>query len=521
MSSRHKGSLLGEPLNMPTSLWSTTAQAGPTSEHLVGNEVADVIIVGAGFTGLTAAIHLAEAGLSCVVLEAAEPGWGASGRNNGQVIAGLKQDPEVIEDLYPGEQGRKLVQFGSHAPAEVWKLVERHSISCAPNHQGWIQPAYTAAGTEAVRLRHAAWRQRGVDVQLLEGTYLHQLLGTTKYNLGWLDPRGGSVQPLSYARGLAKVAAALGVRVFGSAKVDDLCACTGKWTASVGRHKVTGRHVLVATGAYADQLVPKLRTSFVPVRTAQVATRPLSEAMRQVILPNGHVSSDTRQLLTSFRLSPDGRLVMGGSGATAGLDHSAIVPYLHKAGQELFGHLGRLEWEFQWSGYFAVTTDHLPHVHEPERNLHISVGCNGRESPSRPRWEFRLPIESLGPLLRNWQFLFRRLEPYISICFAGLVSKRQRPSSGFRIDGVRRAWILQLHHGSNGGKNPEPHVEFVLCVYEATLLLWPFHPFRKHRGSEHVLYEISYVLLHRRRASGAYGPYGLGRNESSRLAVAY
>ncbi|WP_447795526.1 NAD(P)/FAD-dependent oxidoreductase [Pseudomonas farris] len=363
---------------MPGSLWSTTAQAGPPSEHLIRSEAADVIIVGAGFTGLAAAIHLAEAGLSCMVLEAAEPGWGASGRNNGQVIAGLKQDPEVIEGLYPGERGRTLVQFGGDAPAEVWKLVDRYSINCAPNHQGWIQPAYTAAGSAVVRSRHSAWRQRGVDAKLLEGVHLHQLLGTTKYSLGWLDPRGGSVQPLSYARGLAKVAVALGVRVYGSAKVDDLRVCKGGWNASVGQHKVTGRHVLVATGAYAERLVPKLRTSFVPVRTAQVATRPLPDSMREVILPKGQVSSDTRQLLTSFRLSPDGRLVMGGSGATAGLDHSAIVPYLHKAGQELFGHIGRLEWEFQWSGFFAVTTDHLPHVHEPERNLHISVGCNGR-----------------------------------------------------------------------------------------------------------------------------------------------
>ncbi|NWD26360.1 FAD-dependent oxidoreductase [Pseudomonas yamanorum] len=378
MSRRLDASLLGESLRMPTSLWSATAIDGPSLQPLDRNEVADVIVVGAGFTGLSAAIHLAEAGLSCIVLDAAEPGWGASGRNNGQVIAGLKQDPDIIEQVYPGEQGRKLVQFGSEAPAQVWDLIDRYQIDCAPNHRGWIQPAFTRAGFAAVKARCETWRQRGIDTRLLEGTELHQLLGTRKYSLGWLDPRGGSIQPLSYARGLASVAVSLGVRIYAPSKVDGLNRTENGWRAACGQFQVKGRHVLVATGAYAERLVPKLRTSFVPVRTAQVATRPLPEAMRNAILPQGHVSSDTRQLLTSFRLSPDGRLVMGGSGATAGLDHSAIVPYLHKAGEELFGHLGRIEWDFQWSGFFAVTTDHLPHVHEPETNLHVSVGCNGR-----------------------------------------------------------------------------------------------------------------------------------------------
>ncbi|NBA96561.1 FAD-binding oxidoreductase [Pseudomonas sp. R5(2019)] len=378
MSSRRQASLLGESLRMPSSLWSATAIAGPTLKPLERSETADVIIVGAGYTGLSAAIHLAEAGLSCVVLDAAEPGWGASGRNNGQVIAGLKQDPEVIERLYPGEQGRKLVQFGSEAPTQVWELIKRHGIDCAANHRGWIQPAFTRTGFATVKARCEAWRQRGIHTRMLEGNELHILLGTNQYSLGWLDPRGGSVQPLSYARGLAQVAINLGVKIYAPSKVESLRSKDDQWIAETGQARVTGKHVLVATGAYAERLVPKLRTSFVPVRTAQVATRPLPDAMRKVILPKGHVSSDTRQLLTSFRLSPDGRLVMGGSGATAGLDHSAIVPYLHKAGEELFGHLGRLEWDFQWSGYFAVTTDHLPHVHEPERNLHISVGCNGR-----------------------------------------------------------------------------------------------------------------------------------------------
>ncbi|MGK0149637.1 NAD(P)/FAD-dependent oxidoreductase [Pseudomonas putida] len=370
--------LLGESLSLPTSLWAASGIAAPALSFGQGGEKADVVIIGAGFTGLTAAIHLAEVGLRCVVLDAAQPGWGASGRNNGQVIAGLKLDPDVIEQIYPGEAGRKLVQFGSDAPAEVWHLIQRFGIDCDCNHRGWIQPAFTRAGIAQVKARHEAWRQRGVDTQWLEGSELHALLGTRKYGVGWFDPRGGSIQPLSYARGLARVAIGLGVRIMAPAKVEKLSLEARQWVARAGDVQVFASHAVVATGAYAEHLVPGLRTSFVPVRTAQVATRPLPDTLRRAILPRGQVSSDTRQLLTSFRLSPDGRLVMGGSGATAGLDHRGIVPYLHRAGQELFGHLGQLEWEYHWSGYFAVTSDHLPHIHEPAPKLQVAVGCNGR-----------------------------------------------------------------------------------------------------------------------------------------------
>lgn len=378
MATRHGQTLLGEPLRLPSSLWAETAIAAPEMTELSRNEAADVLIIGAGFTGLCAAIRLAEQGRSCVVLDAAEPGWGASGRNNGQVIAGLKQDPDVIERMFPGEFGRKLVQFGDEAPREVFSLIARYGIDCGARQRGWIQPAFSRAGMKAVQARCEAWRQRGVAAQMLDGEHLHRLLGTTKYNLGWLDPRGGSVQPLSYARGLARTALALGVRIYAPNKVESLLESSGQWLANTANGQARGKQVIVATGAYAERLVPGLRTSFVPVRTAQVATRPLPPEMKARILPEGQVASDARQLLTSFRLSPDGCLVMGGAGATAGLDHSGIVPYLQRAGEELFGSLGRLVWAYQWSGYFAVTTDHLPHVHEPANNLHIAVGCNGR-----------------------------------------------------------------------------------------------------------------------------------------------
>jgi len=377
-NSKEKSSLIGERLEIPASLWAATAIPGATLMPLRDNVSADVAIIGAGFTGLSAAIELAELGLSSVVIEAGEPGWGASGRNNGQVIAGLKQDPNIVESVWPGKTGERLVRFGSEAPGKVFDLIHRHGIDCAAVNKGWIQPAYTRKGEAAVLRRAKAWREREIDTQIIEGSALHDLLGTRKYHIGWLDPRGGSVQPLSYARGLAHAAVTLGVRVFDRTISTGIVHTPAGFEVSTGEGMVKAKHVIVATGAYAETLVPGLRRSFVPVRTAQVATRKLCEAMRSAILPMGYVASDTRELLTSFRLSPDGRLVMGGSGATAGLSHAGVVPHLHKAGVDLFGHLGKLEWEFAWSGYFAVTTDHLPHVHEPMPNLHVAAGCNGR-----------------------------------------------------------------------------------------------------------------------------------------------
>ncbi|MDP9651228.1 NAD(P)/FAD-dependent oxidoreductase [Paraburkholderia caledonica] len=370
--------LAGEALRFPRSLWVETVARIPMCEPLRGSLDVDVAIVGAGFTGLSTAIHLAERGISSIVLDAAQPGWGASGRNNGQVIAGLKQDPDVVQSIWPGAEGRKLIDFASEAPSRVFDLIRRFGIDCSATNAGWIQPAYNETGRRAIIRRFNAWRSLGVDATLIHGTELSDLLGTNRYVLGWMDPRGGSVHPLSYVRGLNQVALSLGVRVFGDTKVERVMRVGEQYIVMCPEGSVTARHVVIATAAYSEDIVPGLKQSFVAVRTAQVATRPLSPNMRDKILPGGHVASDTRQLLTSFRQSPDGRLVMGGAGATAGVNHAGIVPYLRAAGEDLFGSLGKLHWEFEWSGYFAVTTDHLPHIHEPTPNMVVAVGCNGR-----------------------------------------------------------------------------------------------------------------------------------------------
>lgn len=378
MPVRRDSHLMGEPLAMPDSLWAATAIPAPATHSLKGTVAADVAILGAGFTGLAAALALAENGRSVVVVDAAEPGWGASGRNNGQIIPGLKLDPDEVVARCGERIGERLVQWSGEAPARTFALIERHKIPCNPVRAGWIQPAYTERDIAIITHRHGQWRRRGVNAVMLDRGQLPAMLGTPAFFGAWLDPRGGTIHPLNYARGLARVAMDGGAQLFARAKVDRLQRVGEAWRLETADGRVEARQVIVATNAYTEDLVPGLRRSIVPLRTAQVATRPLPDSIRKTILPGRQGASDTRRLLTSFRLSTDGRLMMGGSGATGGAHTPALLHHLHRSAKELFAHLGPLEWEYGWSGYLALTPDHLPHIHEPARGMVVALGCNGR-----------------------------------------------------------------------------------------------------------------------------------------------
>lgn len=370
--------LAGETPQLPETVWRLSAPPLLACPPLRGKAQADVAIVGGGFTGQMAAITLREAGRSVVLVDAAEPGWGASGRNNGQVIPGFKWDPDEIVARF-GADAESLVAFGGEAPGLVFDTIARYGIDCSPVRKGWIQPAYTDIGAQRIASRCAQWSRRGAPVEMLAARELPSLLGTPIFQAGWIDRRGGSINPLAYARGLAKTAVALGAAVHAHTTATTLRRVGAKWLIECeGGASIEAPQVIVATAAYADDMVPGLRKAMVPVRTAQVATAPLPAEMLKTILPGGHCASDTRRLLTSFRLSPDRRLVMGGSGATATLDHSSIVPRLHAAAAQMWGHLGPLPWEYAWSGFFAVTNDHMPHIHETADGVVCALGCNGR-----------------------------------------------------------------------------------------------------------------------------------------------
>jgi glycine/D-amino acid oxidase-like deaminating enzyme len=361
------------------SLWSATAEEpAPPAPRLQGRAKADVAIVGAGFTGLSAALHLAEAGVDALVLEAEEPGFGASGRNGGQVIPGLKFDPDTLVALLGRERGERLVEIAGGAAEFSFGLIERHAIRCAPVRKGWIQGAHAPSILDTARRRVEQWGRRGAPVRFLDRDEVAELTGTERYCGGWLDERGGTIQPLSYARGLARAALAAGARIHGKSPALRLAREGSGWRLETPSGSVAAERVLIATNGYTGDLWPGLKQSLVPVNSFQVATRPLSDNLRATILPGGQPVSDTRRLLRYFRLDPQGRLMMGGRGASYGEGRSALYERLRRAALWLFPQLDGLEWEFYWSGRVALTADHLPHIHEPAPGVTAALGYNGR-----------------------------------------------------------------------------------------------------------------------------------------------
>ncbi len=370
--------LAGEEPKLPESLWARISLPPVAAPSLAGEIRVDVVVIGGGFAGCAAALALAEAGQRVAILEAAEPGWGASGRNNGQVIPGLKFDPDELVRRFGAERGGRLAAWAGALPDRVFALVARHAIDCDPVRSGWIQPAYTRRSLATIESRCAQWAAREAPVRMLAAEEVEPMLGTPRFVGAWIDRRGGTINPLSYARGLAAAAQRAGVALHARTPALSMARDGGGWVVQTPAGSVRAGRVFVATAAYADDLVPGLRRSTVPVRTAQVATAPLSEVALRTILPGRQGASDTRRLLTSFRISPDLRLMMGGAWATGGLDDRHLLAHLHRAGADLFGHLGPLRWEFGWSGFFPVTDDHLPHVHESADGITCALGCNGR-----------------------------------------------------------------------------------------------------------------------------------------------
>lgn len=360
------------------SLWAATAPPGPACAALSGAQRAQVAIIGAGYTGLAAALHLAEAGRDVLVIDAADVGERASGLNGGQVIAGVKHDPDVLEAMFGPDAGGRFAATAGAAPDKVFDLIARHGIACDAVRTGWIQPATSAAALDMLARRAGQWQRRGAAVTVLTREDVARLTGSTRYCGGYLDRRGGSVQPLAYVRGLAHAVLRAGGRIATRSPALRLARTGADWAIETPAGSVTAPQVIVATDAYTDKVSDALRRTMVTVPSFQVATVPLPEALRRSILPEGQSASDTWHLLRYFRLGPGGRLVLGTRGTFAATPTLRHVRYHYRSVAEIFPQLADVQFEFHWGGMVAMTRDHLPHLHEPVPGLLAGLGYNGR-----------------------------------------------------------------------------------------------------------------------------------------------
>ncbi|WP_316247489.1 Gamma-glutamylputrescine oxidoreductase [Roseobacter fucihabitans] len=363
---------------LAASLWAATANDAPDRPALHGGAEADVVVIGAGFTGLSAALHLAEAGKCVIVLEAETPGWGASGRNGGQVNPGLKADPDQTEAEHRRDIGGRMVAASAVAGDLVFGLIKKYGIDCDANRCGWVRSATSASTLAALSETGRQWRARGHAVDEIDADEMARLLGVRHYVGGLIDRRGGNLHPLNYALGLAAAAERAGAKIHGQSRVKQMNSDADSITVTTDTGSVTAGKALICTNAYTGPLADPLGQTVVPVTSVQVATEPLSDNVAHSILPEGHSPSDTRRLLVYFRKDAHGRFIMGGRGALSDKHVLDRQQALRDVALDLYPQLDDAKWRYAWGGDVALTRSHAPGLHKIAPNAMAGIGFNGR-----------------------------------------------------------------------------------------------------------------------------------------------
>ncbi|MDP9840360.1 glycine/D-amino acid oxidase-like deaminating enzyme [Neorhizobium huautlense] len=359
-------------------LWEKTAPTAPVTVRLEGAGTADVVIVGGGYTGLSAALHLAEAGTNVVVLEATEIGFGGAGRNVGLINAGMW----VMPDDFPKELGpvygeRALTLLGN-GPALVRETIRKHDIDCELVENGTLHLAVGADGLKELEERARQWQSRGAPVSILDATETERRVGSSAYAGALLDMRAGTLQPLAYARGLAHAAVKAGARLFTGSAVISAEKSAGKHVVRTAQGKISADWVIVATDAYSIGPWAVTREEQVHLPYFNLATRPLSDNLLRTIMPGREGCWDTKEILSSFRMDRGGRLVFGSVGALRGTGTGIHKKWAKRSLARLFPQLGEVEFEAEWYGQIGMTDNALPRLHRFDRNAIGFCGYNGR-----------------------------------------------------------------------------------------------------------------------------------------------
>jgi len=369
------------PMTSANSLWASTAEPAPDLPQLSGEHRADVLIIGGGYTGLSAAHHVAKSGLAPVVLEANHLGWGASGRNGGVITAKFRLSFRQIDATHGRAMATRMYEIAHESIEMVEELVADYGISAAKlTRTGQVKAAHNQATLDAA-IGEAEWMKREMgdsDVRILDAHGVRDETGSKTFVGGVLNPGSGGIHPLNYVRGLAKGVAQRGAAIFQDSPVLRLARDNGGVIAETPGGIVRAKQAIIATNSYSDltQATSHMQKTLVPFRSAIIATERLSPNLAGHLMPTGRTYTETKRMMRWFRMF-DNRVIIGGRGAFGKQDSESAFEALRKAMIGIFPDLSEVPLAFKWSGLVGMTLDSVPHIGRLDDRTLFALGYNG------------------------------------------------------------------------------------------------------------------------------------------------
>jgi len=363
-------------LDYPASYYAASANPSTEYPQLKGDIDCDVCIIGAGYTGLSTALHLLERGVDVVILEQARVGWGASGRNGGQIVNSYSRDIDVIERTAGSRIADQLGAMAFEGGRIIRELVARYSIQCDLK-DGGVFAALNRKQMAELEHQKALWERYGYDkLELLDGNGIAGVVASKRYVGGMLDQGGGHIHPLNLALGEADAVSRLGGRIFERSAAVAISREEQPIVVTQGG-SVRAKTLVIAGNAYLGGLVPELKAKSMPCGTQVIATEPLGDDLAKALIPQDYCIEDCNYLLDYYRLSADKRLLYGGGVVYGARDPQDIERLVRPKMLKTFPQLEAVRIEYRWTGNFLMTLSRLPQMGQLAGGIFYSQGCSG------------------------------------------------------------------------------------------------------------------------------------------------
>ncbi|MFN7114860.1 MAG: NAD(P)/FAD-dependent oxidoreductase [Alphaproteobacteria bacterium] len=359
------------------SYYAATANASPARPALEGAHECDICIIGAGFAGISTALHLAEKGLKVYVLEAAKVAYGASGRNGGQIINGYSRDYDTIKSRYGEDTANAVVGMSFEGGNIIRERIEKYDIKCDLK-PGSFFAAFTDKQMKDLEHGKKTWERFGhTELEMFDKSRMPEVVNANLYTGGMLDKWGGHIHPMNLVLGQAAAIESLGGKIFEQSRVISVDRESFKPVVKTAKGQVTAHYVVICGNAYLGDTVPELSRRIMSVSSQIITTEVLGEDLTRQMLPAGYCIEDCNYLLDYYRITADHRLLFGGGVVYTGHEPADIEKRLWPHVLKTFPMLEGKKVDFAWSGNFALTLTRMPHVGRLTNKIYFIQGDSG------------------------------------------------------------------------------------------------------------------------------------------------